>query len=426
MYSSTRLENGICVVTEAMPETRSMSVGIIVDAGPRNELPDQYGVAHLAEHMMFQGTASRDAHAISRMMDETGGQMGGFTTKDYTCYSATVLDEHATYALDLMGDILLNSEYSEETLGREKQAILREMEGEMDIPSNHAHALLKSWIWGEHPLGRSVAGTPDTVNRLTREDLIYFVHGNYLPDRIVVAATGNLIHKDFVSQVRDSFWRMIGKTKAVPQPPPVFKSGVIVKNMPVKQAYFSMGISVLPYADPDRYLVHILNNIIGGGGSSRLYATLREERGMVYEIGSEYHAYVDGGLLVIEGSTTPEHLIQVLCLILVTLWRLATTEPISQEELWKAKMQIRAQHLISSENSNTRMSRLATQAYYFGRHIPGAEILAQIEKIDGEHLGSFLENNFITALKKIAICVVGPEGPDTFTQKGIESLLSDF
>ncbi|SCY06343.1 M16 family metallopeptidase [Desulfoluna spongiiphila] len=427
MYSATTLENGIRVVTESMPETRSVSVGIMVDAGPRDEPLGSHGLAHLAEHMMFQGTGSRSARDIALMMDESGGQMGAFTTRDYTCYTATVLDDYTTYALDLMGDILLNSVFPEEALEKEKHSVLREIDGAADIPSSRAHDALKSHVWGRHPLGRPVAGFPEVVRRLTRADLIYFVHRYYLPDRMIVAAAGNVNHGDFLSQVRDAFWRMLGTGEKTHTPLPSFAPGVVVENVPVSQAYFAIGLRCLPYADEGRYGVHLLNSIIGGGSSSRLYARLREERGLVYRIGSEYHAYADDGMFVIEGSTAPEYLTQVLCLVLVELWKLASgDDPVSDEELWKARMQLRAQHLISSENSSTRMSRLATQAFYFDRFLSGEEILSAIDSVDKGALAAMAGGDLARALGDVAISVVGPEGPETFTRKGIEALLADF
>lgn len=427
MYKATTLENGIRVVTESMAETRSVSVGIMVDAGPRNEPAERPGLAHLAEHMMFQGTGSRDARAIALMMDESGGQMGAFTTKDYTCYSATVLDDYTTYALDLMGDLLLNSEFPQGALDREKHAILRELDGEMDIPSCRVHTALKSHVWGGHPLGRPVAGVAEAIPRLTREDLIYFVHRHYLPDRIIVAAAGHVNHGDFLSQVRDAFWRMMGTGERTQGVTPSFTQGVTVAPAPVSQAYFSLGIPCLPYAHGGRYCIHLLNSIIGGGASSRLYARLREERGLVYQIGSEYHAYADAGIFVIEGSTAPEYLIPVLCHILVALWQLASgDEPVSEEELWKARMQVRAQHLIASENSSTRMSRLATQAFYFGRFLCRDEILAAIDAVDCRALKGVASGTLADALRRVAVSVVGPEGPDTFTRQGILDLLDEF
>jgi predicted Zn-dependent peptidase len=210
VYQQTTLENGIRVVTESMPEARSLSIGILIDAGPRDESPGQGGLAHLTEHALFQGTSSRDARQIARLMDLAGGQVGAFTTRDYTCFHATVLDDYRTYALDLFGDVLLNSTFPAEALERETQSILSEISAAWDAPFERAGQLLKALAWPNHPLGRPVAGWADTVAALTREDVIYFVHQNYLPNRLIIAAAGHVEHLDFVAQVRVAFWRLLG------------------------------------------------------------------------------------------------------------------------------------------------------------------------------------------------------------------------
>ena len=240
MYQKSTLENGIRVVTESMPGHRSISLGILVDAGPREEAPGQNGLAHLVEHVLFCGTGSRNASQIARFMDEAGGHMGAFTARDYTCYSASVLDEYFTYALDLLGDIFLNSIFPPAKLEFEKSAILREIESACDVPSQQAHDLLKASAWPDHYLGRPVAGRVETIHSLTREDVIYFVYEHYLPDRLIVAAAGNVDHRDFVAQVRDAFWRMIGSSMPSPVARPAQRAGVALVHMPVSLVYFSL------------------------------------------------------------------------------------------------------------------------------------------------------------------------------------------
>jgi predicted Zn-dependent peptidase len=191
--------------------------------------------------------------------------------------------------------------------------------------------------------------------------------------------------------------------------------------MPVSQAYFSLGVQIFPYAHPDRYAFHILNNVLGRGMSSRLFHRMREEQGRVFSIGSEYHAYLDDGLLIIEGSTAPEYLLQLLKLTLDELWKLASAEePVGEEELWKARMQIRGQHLISSEHTNTRMSRLVTQELYFGRYIPGQEIVGHIEAIDTQALKRLSNDVLKGALGRMTIAVVGPDMPEHYNVSSIE------
>ncbi len=200
-----------------------------------------------------------------------------------------------------------------------------------------------------------------------------------------------------------------------------------IAHAPVSQTYFSLGLQAYPYAHPDRYGLHVLNHVLGGGVSSRLYRRIREEQGLAYHIGSEYHAYRDDGMLVIEGSTTPECLMAALTQVLIALWQWAAAdEPVDDEELWRAKMQIRGQHLMAAESTNTRMSRLATQELYFGRHIPSDEVLAQIEAVDGETLQRLANEALMDALRRVAIAVVGPEAPQHYTATAIEELLSNF
>jgi predicted Zn-dependent peptidase len=264
--------------------------------------------------------------------------------------------------------------------------------------------------WSDHPLGRSIAGRPETIKSMTREDVIYYVQEHYSPERIIVAAAGNVDHDDFVAQVRDAFWRMMGKSSPVVKASPVFRPGVVLENMPVSQVYFSLGIRACSYADPGRYGMHVLNNILGGGISSRLFRRVREKRGLVYHISSEYHAYRDDGMMVVEGCAAPENIMQVLELVFDELWNLVSAkEPVDEEELWKAKMHIRGQHLISGENTNTRMNRLASQEFYFGRYIPDEEILSQIDEIQTRNIQFLAEDNFHGACSRVAIAVVGPE-----------------
>lgn len=426
-YAKTILDNGIKVITESVPTVRSIAMGVLVDAGPRNELQNQQGLAHLTEHAFFTGTSSRNAGQIARLMDEAGGSMGAFTTRDYTCFTATVLDDYRTYALDLLGDILLNSIFPAENLDREKAAILREIDGCQDVPDERVHDLLKRSVWPDHPLGRPIAGYPDTVTNLTREDVIYFVHKHFLPDRVIVTAAGHLDHDDFVAQVRDAFWRMIGHSNANGPLPPTFHGGIHVEHMPVSQVYFCMGVQALPFNDANRYALHAINNVLGGGISSRLSRRIREERGLVYNIGSEYHAYFDDGLWIVQGSTSLQLVKQVLGLTLVELWKLITgVEPIDEEELWKAKMNLKSRHLVAGENTHTRMSRLATQEFYFGRALNDEEIIHRIDALTIGHLQDFACRKLKEPLRQILIAVVGPEDKKHYCKESIADIVSSF
>jgi predicted Zn-dependent peptidase len=426
-HAKTVLENGIRVVTEAMPEVRSLALGVIIDAGPQDEAAEHAGLAHLCEHLIFQGTSNRNAAAIAQLMDLAGGHVGGFTARDYTCYFAHLLDEHYTYGLDLLGDLCLNSIFPEESVRREKEAIVHEIEADQDQPIERAHQLLKNQIWGGHALGRPIAGTPETLRGLTREDIIYFAQGQYLPNRIIIAAAGNLDHEDFTAQARDAFWRLLGEGTARHRPAVEHRPGLVIEERPVNQAYFCLSIPAPAFCHESRYRWHVLNNLLGGGISSRLYRTLREERGLVYAVGSEYQAYRDAGLLVIEGSTAPEHVLQVLSIILLRLGRLAFgLEPASDEEAWRANLQLRRQHLLAGESTGTRMSRLATQELYFGRHLSAEEILAHIEAVDEGDLNQLAADELRTAVSQAALALVAPLAPTQFSRPALQDLLGSF
>ncbi len=427
MIRQTTLENGIRVITETKLNVRSVSMGVLVNTGPRDEEPGQSGLAHLVEHMLFQGTSSRNATKIARLIDAAGDQMGAFTSRDYTCYYATVLDEYCPYVIDLLGDILLNSIYPDESLETEKKAILREIDSEHDSPGSRAHSLLKKTAWKSHHLGRSIIGTPRMIEQFSREDLIYFVHEHYVPDKIIITAAGKLDHDDFVAQIRDAFWRLQGDSRPFSDTEVTHNSGVVIEHLQVSQTYFSLGLPAYPYAHKNRYALHLLNNILGGGISSRLYRNLRDERGLVYHIDSQYHAYQEGGMLIIEGSTVPENIFSVLELVLLELWQLASSERVvDSDELWRAKMHIRGQHLIDSENTNTCMSRLATQELYFGRFISPDEILGQIEAVDQQALDELSQDLILSGLPKITVAMVGPEAPEQYSEESIDELLASL
>jgi predicted Zn-dependent peptidase len=420
------LDNGIRVVTQAMAGARSVSMAVLAEAGPQQEGEHQAGLAHLVEHAMFLGTGSRDAAAIARWMDMGGGSMGAFTSRDYTCYFATVLDDYRTYALDLLGDILLNSVFPAESLERAKATILHEINGSRDAPEERVHDLLKETAWAGHPLGRPVCGHPQGVAALTREDVIYFVHRFYLPDRLIVAAAGNLEHRDFVAQVRDAFWRLLGESEPVPHRPAAHRPGLAMEPMALSQTYFCLGLPAPRYDHPQRYALHLIDNVLGGGISSRLYRRLREDRGLAYRISSTYHAYRDAGMLVIQGSTAPKHVVEGLALACAELRALAACrEPIGAEELWKAKMHLRGQHLLAGEDTHTRMSRLATQELYFGRAIPEAEVLAQIDALDPDGVGEETRAWLSEALKDATLAVVGPEAVLRGSRSELEQVLAD-
>ncbi len=428
MVEQSLLDNRIRVVTKRMAWCRSISLGFLITTGPMDEPADRSGVAHLTEHLMFDGTKRRDIDEISRMMDTTGGQIGGFTSRDYTCFTTTVLDDYRTYLVDLMGDILLNSQFVEQAVEQEKKAILRELSAQLDQPDVCAHERLKAHIWQGHPLGRPIGGTVTSVAGLQQKDVFEFFKEHYQPRRLIIAAAGNVNHQDMVTNVADAFWMMPddGKIDEL-RSSPTFHGGITVECKEGSHVYFSLGLKAAAYAAEERYLIHLFTIILGGGISSRLFRKVRQELGMVYEIHAEYQAYRDDGVIVIEGSTTPELLHTVLSQILLEIKGMALQMlPVTDEELWIAKMQLKGQHIISQENSHTCMSSLATQFLYFNRFIDSEEILTQIQQVDLERMKSITAAVLSNGMKDSAIALVGPSCEAVCNVAALEELLQEF
>lgn len=435
----TVLENGLRVVTEPVPAVRSISMAVLADAGPGLDPPGKEGLAHLVEHLMFQGTSTRDALAIARLMDDAGGQIGGFTSRDYTCYAATVLDDYRTYALELLGDILLNSTFPDAALERQQRAIVCEIEARRDSVEHRLETNLKQLAWSGTLLGRPIAGSPESVLRLKRADVLRFVADSYLPEHMIVAAAGRVDHDDFVSQVRDAFWRL-GSDQGLPSAPPPatattaaagrcdpLPGRVSLEHRPLAQAYFSIALPAGPYADPERYPLFLLDRILGGGISSRLFRRLREEEGMVYDIGSQLHCYRRAGLWLIRGSTAPQNLSAALRKVLVELTGLLSgSRGADEEELVRARRQLSAQHLLGGENPHTRMSRLATQELYFGRSLSTEEIVVGIEAVNEDALLSRAQALRAAARGRLCLAVLAPDEPRWYGNESLEELLREM
>jgi predicted Zn-dependent peptidase len=427
LVRKTVLDNGIRVVTEPVAGVRSIALGVLVDAGPADEAPHEVGLAHLSEHLLFQGTTSRSALAIARLLDGAGGQLEAFVGRDYTCFTASVLDDYRYYALDLLGDVLLNSTFPAEAVNRQKEAIASEIERCRDLPEDLSQSLVKELAWAGHPLGHPVTGSLASLRRLGREGVIYFIHRHYTPERVVVAAAGSVEHDDLAAQVRDAFWRLLGSGPPRPARPAPFHTGVVMEDAPVAQAYFALGLPAPAYADAERYGVHVLARLLGGGLSSRLFRRVREERGLAYHIGTDYQAYRDGGMLLVAGSTAPENFVALLRATLFELWQLATGEaPADCEEVGRAVTQLTNLHLLAGESTATRMSRLATQELYFARHLPDSEVLGALAAVDEARLAKVAAGWLLAGLARPALAVVAPAGRTRCREADLAEMLAEL
>jgi len=416
-----RLPNRVRVISEHMAGVRSVSVGVVVDVGSKDEGPAERGYSHLVEHMLFQGTDRRDAAAIAEMMEVGGGAIGAFTTRDYTVYHATVLDEYLPFALEALGDMLSNSVLPEESLTRQRSVILNEVAGG-DSPMDAANNVLKTTLWPNHPLGYPVAGFEDTLNAATRDGLMEFVQGNYVGQRMIIAAAGNVDPADLAAQAHDSFFAVNETGRELASTPPDPQVGVVAAQpRDVQQVYFALAWPAPAYAAADRYAWHVFSSLYGGSPTSRLYRRLREERGMVYHVTSQYQAYGTAGALVVEGATRPQTLVPVLAGSLIELMAMGR-EIANPDDHHRAAQSLISQTLVSGDSAYVRMSRLGLQELYFGSPLASSSIIDSLRQQTPEQVQGVA--NQLLEIGVPTMALVGPVTDELLQQ--VESMMVEF
>lgn len=418
----TVLNNCIRVLTEHMPGIRSVSVGVIGDAGSKDEQPHERGYAHLIEHMLYQGTGSRSSRSIAEMMEIGGGAMGAFTARDYTVYHATMLDEYLPFALEVLGDMISNSLLAEDAIDRQRSVILNEFAGE-DNPLKQANDVLKANLWPGHPLSFPTAGLESTIRQATHDSLADFMSRHYIADKVIITAAGNVNHDVFAAQVYDAFYQLPTTHLAAETPAaPVASSGWLVGvKRDVRQVYFTLAWPAPSYASPDRYAWHILTSLYGGGATSALYQKLREEKGLAYHIGASYQAYGSAGAMVVEGATMPETIIQVLAGTLLELMRLGS-DAMNLDRYHHTVQSLVSQHLVSGDSAYVRMSRLGLQELYFHEPVLSEDVSAQLKAQSPEAVQALASGLFMGGLPTITL--VGPVDDAMLAE--VKNMLSDF
>lgn len=372
--------NGLTLLTEKIPHVQSVSIGVWSKIGSRHEPAELAGVSHFLEHMFFKGTERRTAEEIARAIDSVGGSLDAFTSRENTCFYAKVLGEHLPLAVDLLSDILLCSRMEETELEKERQVILQEIRMVEDSPDDLIHDLFARSLWPDHPLGRPVLGDLDTLARIGRKDLHRFLDDYCRPNHFIVAAAGNLEHEKVAELIWGSFgaWSGVGPPTNTSAPLCQYRHWEDKRDL--SQVHLCLGVPALPYAHEDRYVLYLLNCLLGGGMSSRLFQEVRERAGLVYSIYSYQASFHDCGQLVIYAGTGSEQYHEVLRLIEQELCRLER-EPLSPEELQRTKDQLKGNLLLGLESTGARMMRLAKMEIYFGQFFKLEEIIRGIEEI---------------------------------------------
>lgn len=376
------LPNGLILVTEAMPHVRSVAVGVWLVRGSRHETPEESGLSHFIEHMVFKGTRHRSAEQIAAEVDSIGGNMDAFTAKEYAAFHLKVLDEHLPLALDILGDIVKNPLFDPEEMAKEKKVIFEEMSMVEDTPDDLVVELFTGALWPDHPLGRPILGTRESVSRFERDDLAGFFRTVYHPGNLLIVAAGHLDHAGTVELVRRQFGELAPSPDGRNGGPPVPAVAVVTRaKTELEQVHLCLGRPAFPQAHQDRYAAYVLNTVLGGSLSSRLFQTIREKRGLAYSISSGITAYSDAGGLTVYAGTRLESVDEVVRLTIAEMQRLKQ-EPLPEAELRRAKDHLKGSLMLSLENTGSRMSYLARQEIYFRRQLGLDETLAAIESVD--------------------------------------------
>ena len=379
------LPNGLRLLTERMPHVRSVSIGVWLARGSRHEPRDQSGIAHFVEHMLFKGTATRSAEDIAQSIDSIGGQMDAFTAKEYASYYIKVLDEHLPLAMDVLADIVRRPAFNESDLEREKKVVLEEIKMVEDTPDDLVHELFTEHFWEGHPLGRPILGTPETVEGLTAAKLRAYFEDAYSAENMIIAAVGNVAHP----AVRDLVERYFGDvpprgTPLRDEPPRVIPS-IVIRSKELEQSHVCLGTSGYRQDHEDRYASYVLNTVLGGSMSSRLFQNVREKRGLAYAVFSGLSAYRDAGSVTVYAGCANDAVGELVDVVVSELRRIKEDPP-SESELRRAKDHLKGSLMLNLESTSSRMSHLARQEIYFDRQFGLDETLQGVERVTRDDL----------------------------------------
>jgi predicted Zn-dependent peptidase len=400
-----KLANGLTIITEQMPHIRSASIGIWLETGSRDEDAEWNGISHFIEHMVFKGTEHRTAEEIARQVDSIGGNMDAFTAKECICFNVKVLDEHVPTALDILSDLVLNPVFDATDIARERGVILEEIKMDEDNPDYLVHEIFTQNFWKDHPLGKPILGTKETVKRFERQPVLDAYARRFVPGNIIVSAAGNLDHDRFVEQVTQHFEHMKPMKNGFHSSAPKIVPRIILRNKKaLEQVQLCLGVPAHPIAHEKRHAGYVLNTLLGGGMSSRLFQNIRERQGLVYSIYSDLNPYRDTGCLAVYAGTSLASAAKVVQSV-VTEFRKLKIEPVTDEELRRSKAQLKGSLMLSLESSTARMSNLARQEMYFDRYYDLDELIERIEAVTAEDLTGLANEFFKT--ESVAVTALG-------------------
>lgn len=407
MYCKHILDNGIRLVTERIPSLKSVTIGIWVDVGSRDESPAEAGYSHFIEHMFFKGTTTRSATDISREIDALGGEMNAFTTRETTTFYVKVLDQHLPKALDLLSDLFLRSRLGKKEIEKEKQVILEEIRMVQDDPEDLVQELHTKLVMGRHPLSRAILGRESTVAHISRQDLVRYIAMYYRPEKVVIAVAGNFDQPKLEATIARTFGKYHHHHRAEPSKrwPAELRGGVTMKQKPLEQVHLCVGLPGVAAGHKDRYAIYALNSALGGSVSSRLFQEIREKRGLAYSIYSFLSGYSDGGTVTVYVGTQAREVERVLDLVFRELRKLAK-QGLDRDELKRTKDQMKGGLMLSLESSHSRMNKLAKDELIAGRHTTLEEMIVEIDAVTEQQVLQVAQQSFLA--KGIALTGLGP------------------
>ncbi len=399
------LDNGLRLLTETMPHVRSVTIGVWLTRGSRHEPGARGGIAHFVEHMLFKGTTSRSAEDIAQAIDSIGGQLDAFTAKEYASYYIKVLDEHLPLALEILSDIVRNPAFRGSDIDREKKVILEEIKMVEDTPDDLVHEVFTQSFWQGHPLARPILGTKESIEELTEEALREYFSQAYTADNFIVSAVGNIEHAAVRGLVERAFNGVPRSGSPVVDQAPVVVPQAIIRAKDLEQSHLCLGVSSYPQHHDDRYVSYVLNTLVGGSMSSRLFQNVREKRGLAYAVFSGLAAYRDAGAFTVYAGCATEAVGEVIDLIVEEL-KTVKREPVPESELRRSKDHLKGSLMLGLENTASRMSHLARQEIYFDRQFGLDETLEGIERVTSEELARVARDLFSAGA--LAATVLGP------------------
>ena len=399
------LDNGLCLLTESMPDVRSVSLGVWLTRGSRHEGEANPGIAHFTEHMLFKGTTTRTAEDIAQEVDSLGGQLDAFTAKEYASYYVKVLDEHLPRAVDVLSDLLMRPAFHDEDIGREKKVIIEEIKMVEDIPDDLVHELFTESYWPEHPLGRSILGSAASVNAVTGEVLRTFFEGAYVADHLVIAAAGHIEHGAVRDLIGEAFEGIPATGDSLNGTPPPPQPHLQLRDKEIEQSHICLGTHGYAQDHEDRYASYLLNTVLGSSMSSRLFQNVREKRGLAYAVNSSLVSYRDVGTLLIYAGCDAAATSEVVDLVVAELQNLKR-DPMPAAELQRAKDHLKGNLVLGLESTSSRMSQLARSEIYFNRQIDLAEHLVKLDQVTAEDVQRVATHLFSEGA--LAATVLGP------------------